>query len=234
MSELDDLVFVPERFSGKVRLFPLPNLVMFPHVMQPLHVFEPRYKELIEDAIAGDHLVAMARLAPGWEKDYEGRPPLAPMACLGRVVTYQLVPPDRYNVLLMGLRRVRLIRELAPTRSFREAEVEVYEDEYPDETAAVRPALQKKLVRTFRKILPQLDDVREQLDQLLGTNVSLGMLTDIVAYALDLDLEVKQQLLGQRDADRRALLLLDQLGRAGYDTSQHRAKAGFPPEFSAN
>ena len=83
MSSFDDLSFAPQEFSGKVRLFPLPNLVLFPHVMQPLHIFEPRYRFLLEDALATDRLIAMALLAPGWENDYEGRPPLYPMACLG-------------------------------------------------------------------------------------------------------------------------------------------------------
>ena len=69
---------------GVARLFPLPNLVLFPHVLQPLHIFEPRYCDLLEAALADDRLIAMAVLAPGWEKDYEGRPPVHPIACLGR------------------------------------------------------------------------------------------------------------------------------------------------------
>ena len=83
MSTFEDLSFSFEGFSGRVRLFPLPNLVLFPHVMQPLHIFEPRYRHLLEDALADDRLITMAALKPGWETDYEGRPPLYPVACLG-------------------------------------------------------------------------------------------------------------------------------------------------------
>jgi uncharacterized protein len=123
MSSFDDLSHSFEDFSGKVRLFPLPNLVLFPHVMQPLHIFEPRYRHLLEDALAGDHLIAMALLAPGWQKDYDGSPPLHPVACLGRITTYHKLDDGTYNLLLLGLRRIRVVRELAGDKKFREAEV---------------------------------------------------------------------------------------------------------------
>src|SRR5258706_13149252 len=73
-------------FPGAARLFPLPNLVLFPHVVQPLHVFEPRYRQLTADALAGDRLVTMALLQPGWEPDHAGLPPAFPVACPGRIV----------------------------------------------------------------------------------------------------------------------------------------------------
>ena len=79
----EDLTFDETRFSGKVRLFPVPNLVVFPHVMQPLHVFESRYLEMFGEALDGDGLIAMSMLKPGWEPDYESRPALMPQACLG-------------------------------------------------------------------------------------------------------------------------------------------------------
>ena len=98
----DDLAFSPEQFSGQARLFPLPNLVLFPHVIQPLHIFEPRYVELLHDAIQSDKLIAIALLAPGWENDYDGRPAIEPVACLGRVMTWQTQPDNRFNLLLLG------------------------------------------------------------------------------------------------------------------------------------
>ena len=86
MAAFEESSFSLQDFCGTVRLFPLPNLVLFPHVLQPLHIFEPRYRELLEDALAHDGLIAMAMLEPGWEQDYDGRPPaLHPMACLAKV-----------------------------------------------------------------------------------------------------------------------------------------------------
>src|SRR5947208_12924499 len=98
-------------FTGTARLFPLTNLVLFPHVMQPLHVFEPRYRQMTADALAGDRLIALALLKPGWEPDYEGRPDLFPVACLGRIVAEQKLEDGRFNILLRGLARVRMVKE---------------------------------------------------------------------------------------------------------------------------
>ena len=70
-----------------MRLFPLPNLVLFPHCVQPLHIFEPRYCEMLEDALAGDKLIATVLLEAGWEAEYERRGTIAPVACLARVVS---------------------------------------------------------------------------------------------------------------------------------------------------
>jgi len=66
----EPLAFSPDQFSGQARIFALPNLVMFPHVMQALHIYETRYRAMLEEALEGDRLIALAVLAPGWEKNY--------------------------------------------------------------------------------------------------------------------------------------------------------------------
>jgi Lon protease-like protein len=172
MSEFEDLATLPADFSGTVRLFPLPNLVLFPHVMQPLHIFEPRYRELLEDALAGDQLIAMALLRPGWEDDYEGRPPIYPVACLGRIATHHRLEDGTYNVLLLGARRVRLLREVDPARSFRRARVEVFEDVSLPNEAGARADLQHRLRQAFLRILPTLPHAQEQLDVTVHTPLS--------------------------------------------------------------
>ncbi len=235
MLTFEDLSFTVEKFSGMVRLFPLPNLVLFPHVMQPLHVFEPRYRDMLEDAIAGDRLVAMALLAPGWESDYEGRPPLYPVACLGRITTYFRLADGTYNVLLLGLRRVKLLYEIRPRRRFREARVEIREDHYPPQEIQDYDLLHDRLRKAFLQILPFLPDAQEQLEQLTDADVSLGMLTDIISYMLDIDLIKKQSLLAEIDVYRRAELLLKYLAAAIEGLEDDRSQCGFfPPLFSAN
>lgn len=229
----EDLIFDPQQFSGRVRLFPLPNLVLFPHVIQPLRVFEPRYVDLLHDALQSDRLIAMSLLEPGWEPDYEGRPPLAPVACLGRVLTWQSQPKMRYNLLLVGLRRVRIVRELPPERSFREAEVEVLEDRYSASAATAREALQQSLTSSFEAMLPEVGDAGEMFNQISAKNISLGTLSDVISYALDLDLQEKLSLLKELDVDRRAQMLLSHLQREACDPADERA-AAFPPAFSAN
>jgi Lon protease-like protein len=229
----EDLDFDADTFSGVTRLFPLPNLVLYPHVMQPLHVFEERYREMVEDALAGDKLIAMAVLEPGWENDYESRPPIAAYACLGKIVAHHRLPDGRYNLLLLGVQRVRIEQELAPLRSFRQARVELLDDEYDCDWAGESHDLQAKLLDAFRNNLPCECETPEQLEKLLTGELPLGLLTDLAAYALPLETAVKQELLAECRVTARAEILLsqvEQLATAPVATTAHP----FPPLFSDN
>ena len=230
----EPLAFSPEQFSGLARVFPLPNMVMFPHVMQALHIFEPRYRQLLEDSLATDRLIALGVLAPGWESDYEGRPALHPTACLCRVATHQRTDQGTSNVLLLGVRRLRLGRELPSQETgklFRVVEAEILDDAAPsDISASAAAGLQRELLAAFKRAMPKMPDAYDQLDQLLGNQISLGMLSDIVSYTLDLDLDTKLRLLAECDVFRRVRLLMEAI--------QARSNAGggrtFPPDFSVN
>ena len=235
MSATDDFSFSPEGFSGIVRLFPLPNLVLFPHVVQPLHIFEPRYRDLFREALAGDGLIAMAVLAPGWEADYEGRPPLYRTACLGRIAAHHALPNGSYNLLLSGLKRVEIARELPPRKTFREASVKLCEDFYPQGPAGSAEQLHRMLREACAKVLPALLKTHGQLGQLLLGDLPLGVLTDIVGYMLDVPIAKKAALLAETNAYRRTEMLLEHLARAAADTAPGSAGAiEFPPAFSEN
>jgi Lon protease-like protein len=215
------------QFSGVARLFPLPNLVLFPHVVQPLHVFEPRYRQLMADALGHDRLITLALLRPGWEEDYDGRPELHPVACLGRVVADQKLPDGRYNLLLRGLARVRLVEELDSDRLYRTARVEMLCDSgVPPAAEAVtlRQRLSEVVLPRFAKTAP----ARDQLRELFSGETPLGALCDILGFALPLPLERKQALLEETAVRGRADLLLECLGPAPA------AERRFPPDFSVN
>jgi Lon protease-like protein len=229
----EDLDFDADTFSGVVRLFPLPNLVLYPHVMQPLHVFEERYREMVEDALAGDKLIAMAVLEPGWESEYEGRPPISQYACLGKIVAHHRLPDGRYNLLLLGVERVQIEQELDPLRSFRQASVELLEDEYDFDSIADCECLQQKLLTAFRNNLPCECETPEQLEKLMTGELPLGLLTDLAAYALPLDTAVKQELLAECRVSTRAKILLSQLDNFTAAPPPKTART-FPPTFSAN
>jgi Lon protease-like protein len=227
----EPLAFSPDQFSGLARVFPLPNLVMFPHVMQALHIFEPRYRALFEEAIENDRLVALGVLEGGWEDDYDGRPPLRPTACLCRIATHQRTEQGTYNVLVLGVRRLRLVRELPPKKLFRVVESEIIDDVEP--TGAGRDeavALQQELLAAFKRAMPRVPNAYEQLDQLLGSQITLGMLADIVSYTVDMPLEVKLRLLDETDVLRRTRLLLDAIA----SRSPSGPARPFPPDFSVN
>src|SRR5262249_12044296 len=115
-------------FQGVARLFPLPNLVLFPHVVQPLHIFEPRYRQMMADTLADDRRMALALLRPGWEADYHQAPPIHPVGWLGQVLQEEKLPDGRYNLLLRGLCRARVVEELKTDRLYRSARVQLLRD----------------------------------------------------------------------------------------------------------
>jgi Lon protease-like protein len=94
-----------------VPLFPLPNVVLFPDVPLPLHVFEPRYRALVSDALATHRTIGMTLLKPGYEADYHGRPPIYPLGCSGTIVQDERLDDGRYNIVLQGRERFRVVSE---------------------------------------------------------------------------------------------------------------------------
>lgn len=206
-----DLTFDEERFRGATRLFPLPDLVMYPHVVQPLHVFESRYREMLNEALDSDGLITMCLLDDGWEEEYDGRPPLYRYGCLGKVITHRRLDDGTYNLMVLGQRRVRLVEELPPQRSYREARVDLLEDVYPDGGQSRRERQQTLLLDAFQEALAEDALPAATLRELLAAKAPLGVLTDLVAFALPLAPGLKRALLAECDVDRRAARLLSVL-----------------------
>ncbi len=233
---VEDLTFDADRFNGKVRLFPVPNLVMFPHVMQPLHIFESRYKEMLNEALDSDGLIAMSMLQPGWEPEYESRPSLLPHACLGRIVTHHRTDEGNYNVLLLGLKRIKIENELPPVRAFREAEVSLVDDYLPTENDEKRLTLQTMLTKQFEESLPGDQPTNPALRELLSSEVPLSVLTDLVSFAAPLDFKEKCRLLGECNVDRRATLLLEAIESLDFTIGDEppAPRASYLPPFSTN
>jgi Lon protease-like protein len=213
-------------FGGIARLFPLPNLVQFPHVVQPLHMFEARYRRMTADALAGDRFLAMVLLRPGWESDYEGRPPIYPVACLGKIVADRRLADGRYNLLLRGLSRVRILEELEG-RPYRVARVQLL-TELPPADAGVEQDLRARLAALLPRCFAAEAAELEQLRKLMKGNLPLGMLGDIFISALPLEPAFKQQLLEELGVEIRLRLLLDHLAGQTADGGT------FPPAFSPN
>jgi Lon protease-like protein len=220
-------------FDGTARLFPLPSLVLFPHVVQPLHIFEPRYRQLMADALAGDRLITMALLRPGWEEDYPGTPPLYPVVCVGKVLQEQRLPDGRYNLLLHGVSRARIVEEVGTEKLYRVARVELLADG-PAPANEEDRRLREALGREVKSWLAPQEIVLDKLGQLLDSPLPLGALCDIFGFALNLDVEVKQELLEELDVARRTERLLGHLGEGKAGPASGPGPRKFPPDFSAN
>ena len=94
-----------------IPLFPLPNVVLFPNVFLPLHVFEPRYRAMVADALAGDRIIGMVLLKPGYEASYDGRPAVYPIGCAGIVTHHEPMADGRFNIVLRGIEKFRVVEE---------------------------------------------------------------------------------------------------------------------------
>lgn len=120
-----------------IPLFPLPGAVLFPRMPMPLHVFEPRYRKMMKDALAGPRTIGMTLLRPGWEDDYLGRPPIYPIGCAGELHHYEALADGRYNIVLRGVSRFRVVEEHAG-EPYRLATVEPLDDQPGDLAALAR------------------------------------------------------------------------------------------------
>lgn len=218
-------------FAGMARLFPLPNLVFFPQVMQPLHIFEPRYRQMTADALAGDRLIALVLPKPGWEADYAGSPPVHAVGCLGKIVADQQVQDGRYNILLRGLSRIEIQHEIPHAKNYRKGKVELLA-EVPIDNARVERRLRRQLSQMVPLWFPEHEEVKSQFRKLLKSDLSLGALCDIFCFALPLDMEFKQTLLEELEVEARLGRLLEHL--ASKPTDESKAERKFPPEFSLN
>src|SRR6187399_1861593 len=106
-----------------IPIFPLPNVVLFPNVFLPLHIFEPRYRAMVADALRGDRIIGMTLLRPGFETDYEGRPPVYPVGCAGLITHSEALPDARFNIVLRGMEKFRIVGE-DESRRYRLARIE--------------------------------------------------------------------------------------------------------------
>jgi Lon protease-like protein len=133
-----------------IPIFPLPSVVLFPAVFLPLHIFEPRYLEMVQDALTGDRMIGMTLLRPGWEHEYEGRPPVYGVGCVGLISHVERQPDGTHDIVLRGLEKFRITDE-DHGRSYRRATVSYLPEIMPP---ADRPAVQQDRRRLELLIAP--------------------------------------------------------------------------------
>jgi uncharacterized protein len=112
-----------EPLPSALPIFPLPDVTLLPNSTQPFHIFEPRYRAMVADALAADSIIGMVVLQPGFEADYEGRPPVYAIGCAGVIVAAERLPDGRYDTVLRGVGKFRILGE-DQSRSYRLADVE--------------------------------------------------------------------------------------------------------------
>jgi uncharacterized protein len=190
-------------------IFPLPGSALFPGSVLPLHVFEPRYREMMADVLADRKIIAVARLKPGFEDDYEGRPPVFDVCGAGVIVQHARRSDGRYDLLLRGLSRVRILREHPPARRYRVVQASSLPDTVTD--PAVAQALEQKLASLWADLTPHLPEALRDLSAITKDALSAGAVADRVAGALFADPDLTQRLLTELDPSERLGLITEQL-----------------------
>jgi uncharacterized protein len=183
-----------------IPLFPLPDVVLFPHMPLPLHIFEPRYRKMTADAMASHQMIGMVLLKPGWEQDYYGRPPVYPVGCAGIVEECRPLEDGRFNIRLKGVSRFRIVAE-QDGEPYRRATVESLKDEVGD-AAALETGRRKVLAAIGRAAdAPSFLVTQPELPAELFVNA--------VCQALSLSPVEKQSLLDCDTLGRRCARLLE-------------------------
>lgn len=174
-------------------IFPLPNCVLLPGGLLPLHVFEPRYRELTRDCLAGHQLMGVARLRPGYETTYYGKPPVYERVGVGKIICSEEMPDGRFALLLRGVARVEIARELATDRLYRQVEAQLLTDESCDPAEARDH--HHKLVTLCDRLAEVIEQGGSQLRELARAFETPGACADAIAAALIMDADARQELL---------------------------------------
>lgn len=215
-----------------VPIFPLPEVVLFPQQVLPLHIFEPRYRVMVSDALASKRVIAIGLLKPGYEPSYfTSHAPIHPLVGLGRIIEWEELDNGKCNILLRGKARASIVEEI-PGSPYRRARIKTLETTCTA-SAATQHRLRQEVCETIRRHLRnQLEDC-EQYFQLIQGQLSLGDLTDLIAGGLPVVGELRQGLLAERDAAARARMLLGHLHTLGSLTPRaHRIEQ--PAEANLN
>lgn len=192
-------------------MFPLPDVVLFPHTLLPLHIFEPRYREMVKDCLDGDRRLAMALLRPGWESDYYGRPPVYPIAGAGEIVQHEELPDGRYNILVRGTMRIGVLAEVPTEKAYRTVRARPLPDRYDEAEAKSLAARVERLKVFYLRILSEVQKSNSELTKLCGGVKDPGIVVDRIAGAVVADAETRQQVLEAVEVSTRIGLVQEHL-----------------------
>ena len=185
-----------------IAIFPLQDVVLFPNSTAPLHIFEPRYRAMVADALEGDSIIGMVLLEPGHEAEYEGRPPIFAVGCAGVIIQAVELSDGRYNIVLAGTVKFRVLSEDA-SRPYRLAEVEALPEALEESDRPLLAERRQQLERALVAAFPGM--------QLPPSDLSDVELVDGLSVALPLEPAHRQELLEADGSVERAVRLIRRL-----------------------
>ncbi len=229
----DQTVSIQVNFGKPFPLFPLDGVTLMPHALMRLFIFEPRYRQMVEDVLDASGQIAMATFSnEAWVNDYEGCPPIRPAVCIGQIARHERMPDGTYHIWLHGVCRARIVQEQGPEdpRLYRQAILTPIDQGQSDESALTDVRTEVlTLLRT--PPLVELPRVKHVLDELKSQELPTGVLLDAVSLAvlstLD-DRALQYRLLEEGDPRRRASIISGEL--RGLSGLLRRVHPQFDPE----
>jgi Lon protease-like protein len=186
----------------RLPMFPLPNVVLFPHALLPLHIFEERYQALARDVLSGHHFLAVSLLVSPDGADVQDAPPVQRIAGVGEVVMAHELPDGRFNLVVRGRARIRIDDELVSEHPYRL----ISATELPD-LPAFDPGELIDADQSLRALVGHLADAipegGELLRQVVASQETPSELVDVLAAALVVEPGLRQRLLENRDVLKR-------------------------------
>jgi Lon protease-like protein len=198
-----------------IPIFPLPNVVLFPSVFLPLHIFEPRYRKMLADALSGDRIVGMV-LLKGARDPGEEPPPVYDIGCAGLISHAERLPDGRSNIILRGIERFRIVLEVGG-RSYRRAQVAALPETDSDR---IRDELHRSRARLDPLLAGQFENAGWR--RMVPADMGDGDLVNTLAQYLDLEPVEKQALLEQNDIAGRSRGLIDLMEMRAFATGPGR------------
>ena len=195
----------PSTLPSDIPLFPLPEVVLFPGVRRPLLIYEPRYREMVADALKGNRIIGTVLLKPGFEANYEGRPPIYGIGCAGVIEDYEELPDGRYGILLRGLTTFRVVSE-DQRRPYRLARVEAIPEVLKDDERGPLSTARSRLAELLTTVLPLgVEPPDPGLEDVEFVNIT--------AQALEMPEGARQDLLEHNSVLARARALVQRLSK---------------------
>ncbi len=198
---------VAPALPATIPIFPLEDAVLFPGMSVPLHIFEPRYRAMMADALKGNRIIGMVELRPGYEPNYERSPSIFPVGCAGVISDVTALPNGDYDIVLQAFTKFRVTREEA-SKPYRIAHVTAIPERLADKD---RPALQAQRVRIDTLVARAAG--RIGLPKIPPGTSDEEVVNGVAQYA-DIDPLDRERLLEREGVLARANALIDLLEKA--------------------
>jgi len=228
---MSDETAIQVNFGRPLPLFPLDSVSLLPQQVLPVHIFEPRYRQMIEHSLDGAGQIAMCIFSGNaWKENYHGRPPLRRAVCIGQIVQHERLEDGRFNILMQGVCRAKLVRELPASedRLYRVGMLEPVGLDYAghEDLSHVRDEIGKLLIAGG---LSKFSTARPVLEWLNNEEIPSAVLLELVTFAMITEPKLRYKLLAEPDAGVRSSLILAELEH--LDRMVIQAKAQQPEDW---